>query len=165
MNFFLSLAFNILSCALEENIKFLLTKFPEVAKLDKLLSSIWCLVHSYISMAWILVEQHAYNIASVCITTSRKKKKNTCRIYWEEKSVLCRTVSGNHGNSHVKGGSPCAAVTRWILQSFNSNGSIKAFTSWGAARLEAAQGFPRYILRFTSNLSVSSCLLPPLLSS
>lgn len=77
MNFFLSLAFNILSCALEENIKFLLTKFPEVAKLDKLLSSIWCLVHSYISMAWILVEQYAYNIASVCITTSRKKKKKT----------------------------------------------------------------------------------------
>lgn len=43
--FSLSLTFDILSCVLAENIKFLLIKFPEVAKLDKLLSSIWCLVH------------------------------------------------------------------------------------------------------------------------
>lgn len=37
-------------------------------------------------MAWILVEQHAYNIASACITTFGKKKKQKTPVGFTERN-------------------------------------------------------------------------------
>lgn len=156
--------FNIFSCDLEENMTFLPIKFWEVVGCQT-----WCIVIQWYLVtcaqqykhAMDLMEQYAYNIASVGTITSRKE---SCRIYLQKQSVLCRTMFGNHSNSHVKVGSPCATVAEWILQSFSINGVLRAFTSWGAADLEAAHCFPRHILQFTLNFSIPSYLLPPLLS-
>lgn len=40
-----------------------------------------------------------------------------------------RTMSGSHSDGHVRAGSPCAAVTGCMLQSFNVTGVRGAFTS------------------------------------
>lgn len=57
--------FGICSCGWEEDITFLLIKFPETARLESLSNEIWGLVHSSIIRTWVLVEQCASNIASV----------------------------------------------------------------------------------------------------